>query len=92
MNCNTIIFSGHAIIQMFKRSISVKEIEQVIMDGQIIKNYPKDKPFPSYLVKGFVNNKFLHVVVSGDNSGNCYIITAYKPDVEIWNVDFTFKK
>jgi len=51
---------------MFKRSISVNDIELVIKDGQIIKNYSNDKPFPSYLIKAFVDNKMLHVVVSGD--------------------------
>jgi len=75
-----------------KGAISVNDIEQVIKDGQIIKNYSNDKPFPSYLVKGFVDNKVLHVVVSYDILGNYYIITAYQPDEGIWNVDFTIKK
>lgn len=92
MNCKTIIFSGHAVIQMFKRNISVNDVEAVMMVGQIIKNYPDDKPFPSFLVLGIVDNKVFHVVVSSDNSGNCYIITAYQPDSGLWNEDFTSKK
>jgi hypothetical protein len=92
MNCKTIFFSGHATIQMFKRNISVNDVEQVLKVGQIIKSYPEDKPFPSYLVLGIIDSKVLHVVVSGDNSGNCYIITAYQPDAGLWNINFTSKK
>lgn len=92
MNCKKILFSGHATIQMFKRNISVNDVELVLKIGHIIKSYPEDKPFPSYLVLGIVDNKVHHVVVSEDNSGNCYIVTAYQPDAGLWNVDFTSKK
>jgi uncharacterized DUF497 family protein len=92
MNCSTIHFSGHATVQMFKRNISVDDIEFVINEGIIIKNYPDDKPFPSYLILGKVNNRKIHVVMSRDNIGNCYIITAYQPDADLWIDDFTSKK
>lgn len=92
MNCKTIHFSGHATVQMFKRKISVDDIDTILKDGIIIKSYPDDKPFPSYLVLGKVNNRILHVVVSSDASKDCYIITAYQPDSGLWNEDFTSKK
>lgn len=92
MNCKTIHFSGHATIQMFKRKISVEEIDIILKNGRIIKSYPEEKPFPSYLVLGVVNNRILHVVVSSDDSENCYIITAYQPEAGMWNEDFTSKK
>jgi hypothetical protein len=77
---------------MFKRKISVEEIDIVLKNGRIIKSYPEDKPFPSYLVLGIANNRILHIVVSSDESKNCYIITAYQPDTSLWNEDFTVKK
>ena len=92
MNCKTIHFSGHATIQMFKRKISVEEINIVLKNGRIIKSYPEDKPFPSYLVLGIANNRILHLVVSSDESKNCFIITAYQPDADLWSDDFTLKK
>lgn len=92
MNCKSTHFSGHATIQMFKRKISVEEIDIILKNGRIIKNYPEDKPFPSYLVLGIANNRILHIVVSSDESKNCYIITAYQPDKGLWNEDFTLKK
>lgn len=92
MNCKTIHFSGHATVQMFKRRISVEDIHTILKNGIVIKSYPEDKPFPSYLVLGEANNRILHIVVSSDDSKNCYIITAYQPDAGLWNEDFTFKK
>jgi hypothetical protein len=92
MNCKTIHFSGHATVQMFKRRISVEDIYTILKIGQVIKSYPEDKPFPSYLVLGETGNRILHIVVSSDDSKNCYVITAYQPDAGLWNKDFTFKK
>jgi len=85
-------FSGHAVVQMFKREIQVEDIEKVCKTGIIIKEYPNDKPFPSVLILGFINKRPLHVVASTDTLGNCYIITAYEPDSKLWDADFTTKK
>jgi len=85
-------FSGHAVIQMFKRGILVEEIEAVLQTGRVIKEYPEDLPFPSFLMLGFSANRPLHVVASTDKSGNCYIITTYEPDITLWDKDFSIKK
>jgi hypothetical protein len=91
MKYKKLYFSGHATIQMFKRSIQVEHIEFVIKNGKIIKEYPLDKPFPSFLMVGFPDGRPLHVVASTDSQGNCYIITAYEPDPELWSNDFSTK-
>ncbi len=85
-------FSGHAIMQMFKRNIQVDDIEFVLRNGKVIKEYPLDKPFPSFLMVSFVDRRPLHVVASTDRRGNCYIITAYEPDPELWSKDFSTKR
>ena len=92
MKYKKIHFSGHAAVQMFKRGIQVKDIEQVLETGELLKEYPEDKPYPSFLILGFINDRPLHVVASIDKPGNCYIITAYQPDAKLWNEKFTFKK
>lgn len=92
MNYKKLYFSGHATIQMFKRNILVEEIEIVIANGAIIKDYPEDKPYPSFLILGFIKNRPIHIVASTDKNENCYIITAYEPDTDLWNQDFTTKK
>jgi len=45
MECKKVYFSGHATVQMFKRSILVEDIETVLKAGTTIKDYPDDTPF-----------------------------------------------
>jgi hypothetical protein len=54
--------------------------------------YPEDKPHPSYLMLGYSAGRALHLVISADNKGNCFIITAYEPDKKIWDENFENKK
>lgn len=77
---------------MFKRGIRVEDIEMVLETGELIKEYPEDKPYPSFVMLGFINERPLHIVASTDKPGNCYIITAYEPDEKLWNEKFTLKK
>jgi hypothetical protein len=55
MKCDSILFSDHSVSQMFKRDISIDEVEYVLASGEIIKEYKEDKPFPSYLMLGIIN-------------------------------------
>lgn len=92
MTCSDFKYSNHAVQQMFKRNISADEVEAVIITGEIIKSYPEDEPYPSYLVLGFPDLQPLHVVVSqNDVDKTCYIITAYRPTTELWSNDFKQK-
>lgn len=91
MDYVAIHFSGHAIVQMFKRNIIVNDVKLAVKGGEVIKSYPYDKPYPSFLILGFVENRPLHVVASTDTEGNCFVITVYEPDLSIWNENFTIK-
>jgi hypothetical protein len=88
-----ILFSQHAIQQMFKRNISVNLVKHAIMHGEEIKTYPDDKPYPSKLLLIFENKLPLHVVIA-ENSDNkeIIVITAYIPEVDSWHTDFKSKK
>jgi hypothetical protein len=92
MKYKQIYFSGHATVQMFKRGIQAEDVERVLKTGLIIKNYPDDKPYPSFLILGFVEKRPLHVVSATDRRGNCYIVTVYEPDKKLWNNDFKTKR
>ena len=60
-------------------------------NGEIIKQYEDDKPFPSCLLLGMsVNDRYLHVVAS--DTINLHIITAYYPNVDEWEPDFKTRK
>ncbi len=91
--CDQIQFTGHAIRRMFERAINIAEMKRVIQTGEIIADYPNDQPFPSRLMLGFVADRPLHVVVSVEQqSGTCYIITAYDPDPELWDADLKARR
>jgi hypothetical protein len=86
-------YSGHAVSQMFKRRISKDEVRDVIDNGEIIKEYPDDKPYPGKLMLGFPKKRPLHVVLSYDVENETrHIITSYQPDPKIWNEDFKKKR
>lgn len=91
MICKEKYFSNHSVKQMFSRSILKTEAGEVIVKGEIIKEYIDDKPYPSYLLLGIVNGKPLHVLIAKDEFGNCIIITVYKPNAGIWHTDFKTK-
>lgn len=54
MDCKRKSFNDHAVIQMFKRDISVEDVDKVINTGEIIKKYSSDKPYPTYLVLSYI--------------------------------------
>ena len=83
----------HALEKMMERGISREEVNGVLLNGEIIMNYPNDKPYPSALFLGWVNHQPYHVVVSQDSmTGWCFIITAYKPDAEHFESDYKTRR
>ncbi len=92
LRCKSIIYSDHAVNQLFKRNISVNEIEIIIESGEIIFNYPNDKPFPSCLLFGFVGERPIHLVIARNElEKKCIVVTAYEPDVKVWDQNFKSK-
>lgn len=91
-NPSQIAVTEHARQRLFEREISVDDIVKCIAEGEIIKQYEDDKPFPSCLILGTaVNDRYIHVVVSHDTEF-IYLITAYYPDEQNWEPDFKTRK
>lgn len=89
MDCKIVIFSNHAVQQMFFRRISREDVKAIIAYGEIIEEMPDDEPFPSYLILDFVGGQPVHVVLSQDVARQtCYVVTAYVPNLGLWNDDF----
>ncbi len=87
-----IAITDHARIRLNERNISIEDIISCINTGEIIANYPDDKPLESYLILGVsVKGKYIHIVVSSD-ADFIYLITAYFPDPEVWESDFKKRK
>lgn len=88
-----ILWRKHALEKMITRGISRDEVINVMQDGEVIRQYFEDRPFPSALVLGFPGNRPIHVVVSFDETTEqIFIITAYQPDLTIFELDFKTKK
>ena len=86
----------HALQRLFERSISEEDIEYAIDNGNVISEYPDDKPYPSVLVHCMVNNEPLHIVYSIDKNEQkekiYVVITAYRPSVKEWNNNYKTRR
>jgi len=93
MECKNIRFSRHAIERMFARGISELDVLNALRHGQLVEEYPDDKPYPSMLLLGWRDNQPIHIVAARDNENNtCIVITAYRPDSAHWGKDFKTRK
>lgn len=88
MDCERVVFSGHAIQRMFQRGVGRDAVLAVITTGESIAHYADDTPYPSRLLLGFANDDALHVVVAYDGAtGTCVVVTVYLPTEERWGKD-----
>lgn len=93
MDCQNLVFSRHAIQQMFLRRISKGDVQAIVAYGEVIEENPDDTPFPSYLLLDFVEGKPIHVVFSYDESTETgYVVTAYIPDLNFWINNFRTRR
>lgn len=73
----------HAAIRSKERGITTRDMEAAILNGEVIEEYPDDKPFPSCLICGHTpDGQPLHVVCSLAPVSD--IITFYFPDEKQW--------
>jgi len=83
----------HALERMMKRGISREIVKQVLLEGEMIEDYPDDKPFPTALFLGLFEGKPFHVVIALDSlSGYCFVITVYRPDLNHFEPDYKTRR
>ena len=88
-----VVFRVHALQRMFERRISVDDVFAVIGRGEVIEDYPDDRPYPSRLVLGWRRARPLHVVVAHNlNEDELIVITVYEPNPAFWEADFKRRK
>lgn len=93
MDCKELHFSRHAFERMFQRGIDPDSVASLVEGGEIIADYPDDQPYPSALILGFHAGQPVHAVVAHDPAtGNCHVVTIYRPDPEIWDAAFRKRK
>jgi len=93
IDCAEVHFSGHALRRMFERALGRVAILEVIHQGEVIAEYPDDRPYPSWLVPGFSAGQPVHLVPARDPSTrHCYLVTAYRPEPATWSDDFKTRR
>lgn len=78
--------ADHAEEEVRADSLSYDEIETSVFNGEVIEQYPTDKPFPSCLVSGQAESgEWVHSVWAY-NEGNRWVVlvTVYRPDPGRW--------
>jgi hypothetical protein len=89
-----ILFLPHAVSQMNSpdRMISTHEVWAVILEGEVIEDYPEDVRGHSCLMLGRgLENRPVHVVCT-PKSDYLAIITAYLPSAEQWSDDWRTRR
>jgi len=85
------LFTAHASNRAVQRNILSSEIEEAVVDGQVIEDYPDDKYSPSCLIMGQTKlARILHIQVSYPPSVK--IITVYEPSSNDWGNDWRTRK
>ena len=88
-----IVWTQHVALRLRERGIKRIDLIECIKTGEIIEQYPEDEPYPSCLILGFCKaDKPLHIVVALDPAVSCCIVTAYRPDLNKWEVNFKTRK
>ena len=79
--------------RMMERAIDKRSVIDTIEKGEIVKHYPDDRPYPSYLRCSIISGRPIHVVYAVDeDEDSIIVITAYEPDKNLWDETFTKRK
>jgi hypothetical protein len=83
---NYIRITDHADEEAQTDSLSYDEIFFSVLQGEIIEEYPTDRPFPSCLISGKTfRGETVHSVWGyNKNSRWSVLITVYRPDPARW--------
>ena len=85
-------FSKHAVDQSIIRNITIQEVQEAFVFGEIIEDYPNDKYGPSCLILGYTQaQRPLHIQCSYPSRTLVKIITLYEPDPNSW-IDFKVRR
>lgn len=88
-----IAWTEHVVIRLRERGIKRVDLLKCIYNGEIIKQYMDDTPYPSCLILGYDNDDNpLHVVIGLNVDILLSIITVYQPDLSKWENDYKTRK
>lgn len=78
-------FSGHAEDERQVDRITISEVEESLLNGEVLEDYPNDARGPSCLVLGHASRGYpIHVVCGQTPSLRLRVITVYVPSLPKW--------
>ncbi len=80
-------WTQHIFRRMIQRGITMNDVTEAVMSGEIIEEYPDDYPNSSCLVLGYLRDNVSLHVVCGINNDELWLITAYYPSMDKWQED-----
>lgn len=81
---NEYLYTLHADGERRNDGLSTLEVEQALLNGQILGNYPRDPRGPSCLVYGDAAGQPIRMVCGRNRSGWLVLITVYIPALPKW--------
>lgn len=90
---NRLRVTDHADEELAADRLTLDDVLNSIVNGEVIEDYPTDRPLPSCLIYGQSGDGTAIHSVLGYNSetGRGVLITVYRPDPERW-VDWRLRK
>ena len=80
---NRYVITRHAQQRMGLRRITHRDLKQVIANGDVVEEYPENRPDPKILFMAHIHGEPLYVSCAFD--GECaYIITVHHYDPQKW--------
>jgi hypothetical protein len=85
--------TSHAIEEAEDDRLLLDEILDSVLKGELIEDYPRDKPYPSCLIYGLNNTgQPVHSVWAyNEDTDWAVLITVYRPDPSRW-IDWTKRR
>lgn len=87
-----VIWRRHALERMLERGLSRSVVLNVATNGELIEDYSADRPIPTALLLGWDKERPIHVVLSLETDGEVAIITAYEPNLDIFESDYRTRR
>ena len=86
INVKAFRVSEHADEEAYNDGLTFGEIYAAVREGEIIEQYPEDRPYPSCLVYGRnKNDEPIHSVWAYNaETKAAVLITVYRPDPDRW--------
>ncbi len=85
--------TDHADEEAYNDTLSLEEIYSSVLTGEVIEQYPDDKPYPSCLIYGKnIKNEPIHSVWAYNiETKASVLITVYRPDPDRW-IDWKIRR